>query len=363
MKNKRKSIRLLLYGLLALGLCLMTGCGRTNDTVRAKEYALIDLHLHLDGSMSLASVRELAEMQAIALPESDEELQLLLQVDEDCKDLNEYLEKFDLTVSLLQTEEALSTAVYNLERELKELGLLYAEIRFAPQLHTENGLTQAEIVEAAIEGMNRCDFRSNLILCCMRGNTNHEQNLETVQVAKAYMGKGVAALDIAGAEALYPTGDFEDLFRLAQQLGVPYTIHAGEADGPSSVYNALEFGAKRIGHGVRSAEDQELVKVLAEENVTLELCPTSNLNTNLFESLSDYPLLKLMDAGVRVTINSDNMVVSGTNVQSELQKLIDTFGLTKLQMQTLVKNAVEASFADKETKEWLSSELEKRFEE
>ena len=180
MKSKRKSIWLLLCGLLALGLCLMTGCGRTSDIVRAKEYALIDLHLHLDGSMSLASVRELAEMQAITLPESDEELQLLLQVDEDCKDLNEYLEKFDLTVSLLQTEEAISIAVYNLERELKELGLLYAEIRFAPQLHTENGLTQAEIVEAAIEGMNRCDFRSNLILCCMRGNTNHEQNLETV---------------------------------------------------------------------------------------------------------------------------------------------------------------------------------------
>ena len=359
MKNT-KTHCLLACLLLMLSLSLMGGCGQTNDVLTAEDYSIIDLHLHLDGSISLDSARELAQMQAISLPESDEELQLLLQVDEDCKDLNEYLEKFDLTVSLLQTKEAISTAVYNLESELEDLGLLYAEIRFAPQLHTQNGLTQAEIVEAAIDGMNRCDFRSNLILCCMRGDDNHEQNLETVYVAKEYLGKGVAAIDIAGAEALYPTENFEDLFRLAAQLEIPYTIHAGEADGPASVYNAISFGTKRIGHGVRSAEDKELIKILAEEGVALELCPTSNLNTNIFESLSDYPLVELMDAGVRVTINSDNMVVSATNVPKEFQKLIDTFDLTEEQLQTLAQNAIEASFADTETKDWLFSELEKR---
>ena len=360
--KKQKFCCGMLSGLLVAGSCFASGCGGTKEAVKAEDYALMDLHLHLDGSLSVAAVRELAEMQGIAVPEKDEELLPLLQVDADCRDLNEYLEKFDFTVSLLQTEEALSTAVYQLEKELKDLGMLYAEIRFAPQLHTQNGLSQEEVVAAVIEGMDRCDFRSNLILCCMRGDDNHEQNMETVQVAKEYLGKGVAAIDIAGAEALYPTENFEDLFLLAKQLDIPYTIHAGEADGPDSVYKALEFGAKRIGHGVRSVEDQELMQKLAEEDVTLELCPTSNLNTNIFESLDEYPLLELMEAGVKVTINSDNMVVSGTNVEAELQKLIDTFGLEKEQLQILAKNAVEASFADEETKDWLRAELEKRFQ-
>lgn len=357
MKSKKNRI---LCCLLVLSLCIMAGCSRTSDAVQAKDYALIDLHLHLDGSISLESARELAEIQKISLPESDEELLDLLQVEEDCRDLNEYLEKFDLPVSLLQTKETLSTAVYNLEKELEELGLIYAEIRFAPQLHTQNGLTQAEIVEAAIEGMNRCDFRSNLILCCMRGDDNSEQNIETVYVAEEYLGKGVAAIDIAGAEALFPTENFDELFVLAAQLNVPYTIHAGEADGPDSVYNALDFGTKRIGHGVRSAEDEELVKRLAKEGIALELCPTSNLNTKIFENMSEYPIVEFMEAGVKVTVNSDNMIVSGTDVQEELQKLIDTFNLTGDQLRILVNNAVEASFADNETKEWLSAEVEKR---
>lgn len=356
----KKTYWLPLSFLLILILGIMAGCTPANDELQAKDYSLIDLHLHLDGSISPKSARELAQMQEITLPESDEELLRLLQVDDDCRDLNEYLEKFELTVSLLQTKEAISTAVYNLETELMDLGLLYAEIRFAPQQHTQKGLTQAEIVEAAISGMKRCEFRSNLILCCMRGDNNHEQNIETIRVAKDYLGKGVAAIDIAGAEALYPTDGFEDLFLLAKQLAVPYTIHAGEADGPSSVSTALSFGSKRIGHGVRSVENKELLDKLAKEGIVLELCPTSNLNTNIFASMSDYPLPELLEAGVKVTINSDNMVVSNTNVQKEFQKLIDTFDLTEDQLQALVKNAIDASFADTETKNWLSSEMEKR---
>ena len=361
--KKQMTLCLMLCAMLALVFCPVSKPKAEGDHMNAHDYALFDLHLHLDGSLSIASVRELAALQDISIDKSDEELLPLLQVSPDCKDLNEYLEKFDFTCSLLQTKEALSTAVYNLKKELKDLGMLYAEIRFAPQLHMQNGLTQAEIVEAAIEGMNRCDFPSSLILCCMRGDTNHDQNIETVRMAKEYLGKGVAALDIAGAEALYPTDGFEDLFALAKELGIPYTIHAGEADGPSSVYRALEFGAKRIGHGVRSVEDAALIKKLADEQVTLELCPTSNLNTNIFETLAEYPLTKLMDAGVKVTINSDNMVVSGTNVQMEIQKLIDTFALSHEQLKTLVYNAVDASFADEQTKEYLRTELAKRFED
>lgn len=323
-----------------------------------KNYAIIDLHLHLDGSLSLESAKELAKIQNIVLPENDEEIIERLQVSEGCRDLNEYLEKFAFPGSLLQTKEGISTAVYKLAEELKEQGLLYAEIRFAPQKHMEQGMSQEEVVEAAIDGMKKSDLKAQLILCCMRGNDNHEENFETVQVAGNYLGKGVCAVDLAGAEALFPTDNFEDLFVLAKELNIPYTIHAGEASGPSSVYKALEFGAKRIGHGVRSIEDFELMKKLTDEKIYLEFCPTSNLNTRIFEKIEEYPIREFLDAGVKITVNTDNMAVSNTTLKEEYALLIETFHLNEKEVKQIVNNSIEASFADDETKLWIKAVLE-----
>ena len=316
-------------------------------------YGLIDLHLHLDGSLSLASVRDLAQLQNIAVEPDDEKLLNMLQVGPDCRDLNEYLEKFAFPCSLLQKSEAITRSVENLRRELKEQGLLYAEIRFAPQLHTLQGLTQHQVVEAAVKGLKADGVRANLILCCMRGDGNREENLETVRLTAEFLGKGVCAADLAGAEALFATGMFEDVFALARELGIPYTIHAGEAAGPESVYKALEFGALRLGHGVRSVEDPALLEHLAREGVTLELCPTSNLNTSIFPCIEAYPLIPLMEAGVRVTVNTDNTTVSGVSLRSEWEKVITAFHLTPEQIRSLQKNAAEAIFADAATKKWL----------
>ena len=329
----------------------------------ARDYALIDLHLHLDGSLSLASVRQLAAMEQLALPESDRELLSRLQVSRDCKDLNEYLEKFMFPLSLLQTKPAITTVVYNLLEELKQRGLIYAEIRFAPQLHTDRGLSQAEVIEAAIAGLKKSDFHANLILCCIRGNANHQQNLETVGLAGDYLGKGVCAVDLAGAEALFPTVDFQQEFALANALGIPLTIHAGEAAGPGSVYDALGFGARRIGHGVRSVEDETLVKALAEKGIPLELCPTSNLNTRIFGRMEDYPIHRFLEAGVRATVNTDNMTVSGVTLESEFEALIKACSLTKQELETLVRNAAEACFAGEAEKAWLKREIAARFAE
>jgi len=323
------------------------------NKISVRKYDVIDLHLHLDGSLSVQTVRALADMQGIRISEDDMQLLQRLQVRQGCRDLNEYLEKFEFPLSLLQTKEGIIAAVCDLTCELKKQGLLYAEIRFAPQLHTRKGLTQEQVVEAAVEGLRRSDFRSNLILCCMRGDDNKEENLENVRVAKKYLGQGVCAIDIAGAEALFATEKFADIFELASTLGVPYTIHAGEADGPRSVYAALSYGAKRIGHGVRAIEDEALMKKLAEERITLELCPTSNLNTGIFKDLKEYPLRAFMRRGIRVTVNTDNMTVSGTSLQREFQKLIDTFSLTEDELMILARNALEASFADQETKDWI----------
>lgn len=306
---------------------------------------LIDLHLHLDGSLSLKSVKELAKLQNIDIPSNDEQLMNRLMVSDDCRDLNEYLEKFDFPLALLQTKEGITLAVYNLLEELKEQNLSYAEIRWAPQLHCQKSLSQEDAVVAAIEGLNKSDFKAKLILCCMRGNDNHEQNLETVRLAAKYKDKGVCAVDLAGAEALFKTKTFEEEFRLAKEKGLNITIHAGEADGPESVWKALEFGAKRIGHGVRSIEDEALVGELVRKQIPLEMCPTSNLNTAMFETLKDYPLVKLMEAGVKVTINTDNMSVSNTTIKNEFEKIIETFNLSKEQVEKIIANSKEASFA------------------
>ena len=324
-----------------------------------KTPGLIDLHLHLDGSLSIKTVKELAALQNIEIPENEEELLKLLRINDDCKDLTEYLEKFAFPGKLLQTKEAIAISVYNLQEELKEQGLIHAEIRFAPQLHTLKGLSQREVIEAAIEGLNRSDFSAELILCCMRGNDNHEANLETVKIAKDYIGKGACCIDIAGAEALFPTENFEDLFALARELEIPFTIHAGEADGPKSVYKALEFGTKRLGHGVRSLEDPALVEKLIEEGITLELCPTSNLHTCMFPTMEEYPLRKLMEAGVKVTINTDNMTVSNITLAKEFGKLIAAFDLTDEEIKGFARNSVAACFASEETKKVLLEKIEK----
>lgn len=298
----------------------------------------IDLHIHLDGSVSVESARYLAAMQGITLPR---DLERQLTVDPDCRDLNQYLEKFALPLSLLQTPQALEYAVGKLLAELQKQGLKYAEIRFAPQLHGPMG--QEEAIRAAIRGLDSCDMPAVLILCCMRG-ADAAQNEETVRLAQKYLRQGVAAVDLAGAEALFPTKDYENLFALARSLQVPFTIHAGEADGPDSVRTAISFGAKRIGHGVRAMEDPSLAALIREKGITLECCPTSNLQTRIFESMDQFPIRKLLDENIRFTINTDNMTVSGTTIAREWEKLQKVFSLTDEELDRIARYAQEAAF-------------------
>lgn len=321
---------------------------------------LIDLHLHLDGSISVESAKELALMQGISIP-GDDELVGLLSVSEGCRDLNEYLEKFAFPCSLLQTNEAISMSVYNLMKELGTEGIIYAEIRFAPQKHKEQGLSQEDVILSAMDGLNRSGVDGGLILCCMRDEGNLEENMETVSLASKYLGQGVAAVDLAGAEALFPTKDFEEVFTFAKKSGVPMTIHAGEAAGPESIRTALRFGAKRIGHGVRSIEDPELVSYLAEKGIILECCPTSNLQTCIFDSINDYPIRKFLEAGVKFTINTDNLTVSATSLRKEWDMVITAFDLTEDEVKGILLNSVEAAFTDEETKAMLREKIEKEY--
>ncbi len=322
---------------------------------------LIDLHLHLDGSISVPMARRLAALDGRVLSEDDAALGKRLGVTADCRDLNEYLAKFDFTAELLETREQLSECMYLLQEELAELGYLYAEIRFAPQRHGARGLTQREAVEAVLEGLGRSCFEAGVILCCMRGDDTLEANLETVRLAAEYLGQGVVALDLAGAEALFPTADYSDVFALARELGVPFTIHAGEADGPESVYAALGFGAQRIGHGIRAIEDDALVERLAREGIALEMCPTSELQTSAIDDYAKFPLMSLLERGVCVTVNSDNMGVSVTDVRRELLLLAGIFGLTNDDIHLLLVNAARSAFASDALKEELVRRIDAEF--
>ncbi len=319
---------------------------------------MTDLHLHLDGAISMESARQLAKLQGIEIPERDAELKALLTVSADCKDLNEFLEKFAFPCSLLQTKEGLEGAAFNLCSELKEQGVMYAEIRFAPQKSCDRGMTQRQAVEAALTGIQRSELPCGLILCCMRAADNRAENMETVELCGEYLGKGVCALDLAGAEALFSTRDFADVFSYARSMGIPFTIHAGEADGPESVRCALDFGAVRIGHGVRASEDESLMDRLAAEKVPLELCPTSNLNTAIYSDLSQYPLRTFLEKGIVVTVNTDDPSIEGTTIKREYKLLIDQFELSKEEVRQLMVNSVKASFAP----EALKSELLQRIE-
>lgn len=311
---------------------------------------IVELHLHLDGSLRPETVWELAKEQDVELPaKSAEEVKYKMEVPEDCKTLEEYLERFDLPLLVLQRADAIERVTFELVEDLAKEGVDYAEIRFAPQLSVNGGLTQDEVVEAAIRGAERGmktypQIRVGLILCCMRGADNEELNMQTVETAKKYLGDVVCAVDIAGAEGLFPTEKFAPVFAKVREYGVPMTIHAGEAAGPDSMKAALSFGTKRIGHGVAAINDPELIKRLIDENVTLEVCVTSNYHTKVVPAINMHPIHKLLEKGVHVTVNSDNRTCSRTTLQKEKDVLKEELGFTDEEIEKMQEYAWEARF-------------------
>lgn len=323
----------------------------------------IELHLHLDGAITPEIAKKLAKLQGIHLPAEDEEtLRSLLCVPETCESLNDFLKCFQLPLTLMQTREGIREAVRLVQETIRRQGVIYAELRFAPQLHRNNGLTKRQVIEAALEGLSLSPLPCNLILCCMRGDgpKNHQENLETVELAREFLVEhgGVVALDLAGAEALYPTAEFADIFSLARSYGIPFTIHAGEADSAASVRAAIEMGAQRIGHGVRSIEDAELLRLLRDRQIPLEMCPTSNRQTRAVPDMSRYPLKQFLDMGIPVTVNTDDMAVCGTTMDKEFSYLEELCGLTLKDRKTIQVYAARHAFTSPSVRDELLRQLE-----
>lgn len=326
--------------------------------------ALIDLHVHLDGSIPLPAAAQLAAEEGLDF--SLAELQEKMQVPAHCQDLNQYLATFELPLKLMQSAQGIRTIAKAFHEQLDTEGILYAEPRFAPGSLTAGGLSQQEVLEAALAG--RADFYAEhpqsalhtaYIICAMRGTGEalKHKNEESIDLAAAYLGNGVVAADLAGAEALFATENFSSLFAEAQRKDVPFTIHAGEAAGPESIKAALRLGAQRIGHGVRSLEDAGVIQDLKAANVALEICPTSNLQTRIFESIECFPLEQLLNAGLTVTINTDNMTVSNTTLSREFELLQHRCDLDKNTARELAENAARAVFSNSSEKDRLLAHL------
>ncbi len=310
----------------------------------------VELHLHLDGSLDINSVKNKYNL-------TEEQVNEYMIANDKCKNLNDYLTKFDYPISIMQTEEEIEDITINLLKSLKSQNVIYCEIRFAPQFHTRKGLTQEDVIRTVLRAKEKVEIKSNIILCLMRGEGNENENMETLDLAEKYLGKGVCAIDLAGAEAIYKTKDYETYFNIAKEKNIPYTIHAGEADGPDSIRAAIKFGAKRIGHGVRAVEDRELLDTIIDRGITLEVCPTSNIQTCICDSYKTHPIKELYEAGVKVTINTDNMTVSNTTLSNEYTKLNDEAGITKEDIIRMNLNSVDAAFITNEEKEELKTKI------
>lgn len=326
------------------------------DAYKIRKVAkMIELHVHLDGSLRPATVMELADQQGILLPTRD--LQVLtddyLQVPESCVDLVECLKRFDLPIKVLGTPQAIRRVTYELVEDLAGEGYEYAEIRFAPQYARFTGYSQQEFVEAARDGLKEAlakypAMKASLILCCMRGDDNREENIETIRMTARHLDSGICATDLAGAESLFPTEMFADVFALAKKLDIPYTIHAGESagrvSGPDSIRSALQMGAQRLGHGVLAIQDPVLVKELATRKIALEVSYTSNVQTKAFPTAAEHSLRRLYEAGVHVTLNTDNRTVSNVNLKKEIIRVKQAFGFTDQDIAVMQQYAREAAF-------------------
>lgn len=307
-----------------------------------------DLHVHLDGSLRPETLVELAEQYGTRLPASNpDELRSLLLA-EGVHNLEEYLAKFEITLSVLQHGNALERAAFELAEDAARENVRYMEVRFSPILHTREGLPLTETVEAPLRGLRRAerayDIRTALIICGIR-NMDPATSRDLADLTVAYKDRGVVAFDLAGAEYNYPAKKHKDAFYTVINKNIAATIHAGEAYGPESIHQALHYcRANRIGHGTRLFEDRDLVQYVNDFRIPLEICLTSNVQTRAVRAYEDHPLREYYDAGLVVTLNTDNRLISGTTVTDEYSHAHVHLGFTWEELTRIARMGFESAF-------------------
>jgi adenosine deaminase len=308
-----------------------------------------DLHVHLDGSLRLTTILELAEREKVELPAGDpERLRAAMHLGENCGTLVEYLKAFDITLRVMQTAESLRRIAYELAEDAARENVRYMEVRYAPMLHTRRGLNLTTVVESVLEGLRQAQeehgIESNVIICGIR-NVSVASSLEMAELAVAYKGRGVVGFDLAGAEYDHPAKHHKAAFQLVRDNNINVTIHAGEAYGPESIAQAIHVcGAHRIGHGCRLREAGDLLHYVNDHRIPLECCPSSNVQTGAIRDLSSHPLKLYKNLGLRVTVNTDNRLITDTTVSRELWLSHTQMGLTFADIKQIILNGFKSAF-------------------
>lgn len=339
--------------LLSIYIVLLTACTTNMNYTTAPK---VELHLHLDCSLSYDVVKQLNP--AI----TEEEFKQSFIAPAKCTDLADYIKRAIKGFELMQTKEQLRLVTLDLFKQLKADNVVYAEIRFAPLQHTMKGLTPVEVVqtvnEATAEGIKQYGIYAGVILCTLR-HYSEKQSMETVELVKQFNGTHIVGFDIAADEAGFPIDNHIKAFRFANTNGIPCTAHAGEAKGAESVWETLKnFHPLRIGHGVRSAEDTALLSYLKANNIHLEVCPTSNVQTNVFDSIENHSADKIYNAGVSMNINTDARTISNVTLGHEYQLMERIFNWNKQHFKKCNLAAIDHAFATPEIKEKVRKQIE-----
>jgi adenosine deaminase len=308
-----------------------------------------DLHVHLDGSLRLETILELAKAGRVELPASDVEgLRAAIGCGNHFGSLVEYLRGFDITLRVMQTEAALERIAFELAEDAHRENVRYMEVRYAPMLHTQRGLKLTKVVEAVLDGLRRAretyGIKANVIVCGIR-NISAESSYQMAELAVAYKGRGVVGFDLAGAEADFPAKHHRAAFQLVRDNNINCTIHAGEAYGPESIAQAMHVcGAHRIGHGCRLREDGDLLHYVNDHRVPLECCPSSNVQTGAVKDLASHPIKLYFDLGLRVTVNTDNRLITDTSVSKELYLVHTKMGVPFADIKSMIVAGFKSSF-------------------
>lgn len=317
------------------------------DREKLRLFPKAELHCHLDGSLSKGFIsRELG--RDVELSE--------LQATYDCQSLKEYLEKFDLPIACMQTAEGIRGAGYDFIRTVADENVNYVEVRFAPNCSAHDDFRVQDVIESLLSGLEkgRKEFGTeyNVIVCAMRHHSD-EENIKMIKAAREFLGRGVCCADLAGDEAAFPMSKYLDLFREIRALGMPYVIHAGECGSVQNIRDAVECGAKRIGHGIAMRGCPDVQKLVKDRGAGIEMCPISNLQTKAVPGPEVYPMREFLDQGLLVTVNTDNRTVSGTSLTKELEFIQENYRISDDEIVRMMRNAVEVSYADDTVKDRL----------
>jgi adenosine deaminase len=335
----------------------------TKETLR--RWPKAELHVHLDGALRPATMLELARAQGIRLPADTPQGLAQAMLVRDAKSLEEYLQKYEITLSVLQTAAALERVAYEFIVDVAAEQVRYVEVRYSPLLHRP-ALTLAEAIEAPLRGIRRAEAETGtkvgLIVCGIRTRPPAE-SLELARAAADYRAAGVIAFDLAGAERGHPARDHRAAFEYAAAHGMACTCHAGEGDGPQSIHQALhDCGARRIGHGTRLGEDPGLLDEVVQRRIPLEMCLSSNVHTHTVATVAEHPFRRYLQQGVVVTLNTDGRLTDGITLTDEYYLAHAALGLSQDELARVVLNACESAFLPEYEKVALVSRVQSELE-